>query len=298
MKYLNFLENYLTKEYTFFKDTIIRQREFFGKKWEKNFDAELEKFFFNDFDKLKLAIKGYCAFALDGMKLQSKFNQTKEYINKTYEEASSEVYQNRDYMMNLYLPGIYLSHFLWRHHYLQHIFFKKKFLKLALKKRGKLFFDIGIGTGFYSKEMLLNIPSVKGQGFDLSPFSIKHTQDMLKKFNLKNRYKLNKMDIIKKKPKEKSDYLVCIEVLEHLEDPLLFLKNINLMMKKNGLGLISAAINAPNADHIYLYRSYLDVKKQLVDAGFKIIDFINDKAYEERSKDELVPVNAAFIVTK
>ena len=122
MKYLNFLENYLSKEYTFFKDTILRQREFFGKKWEKNFNAELEKFFFNDFDKLKLAIKGYCAFALDGMKLQSKFNQTKEYINKTYEEASNEVYQNRDYMMNLYLPGIYLSHFLWRHHYLQHIF--------------------------------------------------------------------------------------------------------------------------------------------------------------------------------
>ena len=70
------------------------------------------------------------------------------------------------------------------------------------------------------------------------------------------------------------------------------------MMKKNGLGLISAAINAPNADHIYLYRSYLDVKKQLVDAEFKIIDFINDKAYEERTKNELVPVNAAFIVTK
>ena len=82
-------------------------------------------------------------------------------------------------------------------------------------------------------------------------------------------------------------------MLEHLEDPLLFLKNINLMMKKNGLGLISAAINAPNADHIYLY-SYLDVKKQLVDAGFKIIDFINDKAYEERTKNELVPVNSLY----
>ena len=230
MKYLNFLENYLSKKYTFFKDTILRQREFFGKKWEKNFNAELEKFFFNDFDKLKLAIKGYCAFALDGMKLQSKFNQTKEYINKTYEEASNEVYQNRDYMMNLYLPGIYLSHFLWRHHYLQH-FFKKKFLKLALKKRVSCFSILELALVLFKRNAFEHT-QCKGQGFDLSPFSIKHTQDMLKKFKIKERYKLNNMDVIKKKPKEKSDYLICIEVLEHLEDPLLFLKNINLMMKK------------------------------------------------------------------
>ena len=117
----------------------------------KKFQCRIREIFFNDFDKLKLAIKGYCAFALDGMKLQSKFNQTKEYINKTYEEASNEVYQNRDYMMNLYLPGIYLSHFLWRHHYLQHIF-KKKFLKLALKKRVSCFSILELALVFIQKK--------------------------------------------------------------------------------------------------------------------------------------------------
>ena len=65
-----------------------------------------------------------------------------------------------------------------------------------------MFFDIGIGTGFYSKEMLLNIPSVKGQGFDLSPFFHKAYARYVKKFKIKERYKLNNMDVIKKKPKK------------------------------------------------------------------------------------------------
>ena len=69
-------------------------------------------------------------------------------------------------------------------------------------------------------------------------------------------------------------------------------------MKKGGYGLISAAINAPNQDHIYLYRNYKDVQKQLKTAGFKVIEHINDKAYKPRKKSEIVPENVAFIVSK
>lgn len=298
-KHIKFINNYLSLNYPFFKDSLKKQKNLFGNKWEIHFDKELEIFYQSNFKKLQIALDGYCSFALEGMKLQVKFNETREYDHKTYEDASLEVYQNESYMLNLYLPGIYLSHFLWKHHYEQQLFFQNVFLKKYTdSKKDSLFYDIGIGTGFYSKEMLKKLPKVKGQGFDLSPYSIKHTKYMLEQFNLNHRYLLKKVDIIKNTPTIQCDYIICIEVLEHLENPQIFLDHLFKMLKKNGTGLISAAINAPNADHIYLYRNYTDVKTQIEKAGFVVKDFISDKAYEPRNSDELVPVNAAFIVLK
>jgi 2-polyprenyl-3-methyl-5-hydroxy-6-metoxy-1,4-benzoquinol methylase len=298
-EHIKFINNYLSLNYSFFKDTLKKQTNLFGTLWEEHFNKELVTFYQNDFKKLQIALDGYCSFALEGMKLQVKFNKTREYEPKTYEDASLEVYQNENYMLDLYLPGIYLSHFLWKHHYEQQLFFQKVFLKKYVDfEKETLFYDIGIGTGFYSKEMLQNLPKSKGQGFDLSPYSIKHTKYMLEKFNLDHRYRLNKTDIIKNTPTEQCDYVICIEVLEHLENPQLFLNYLFKMLKKNGIGLISAAINAPNADHIYLYRNYIDVKLQIEKAGFIVKDFISDNAYQPRNSEDLVPVNAAFIVLK
>jgi len=70
------------------------------------------------------------------------------------------------------------------------------------------------------------------------------------------------------------------------------------MLKCGGYGLISAAINAPNADHIYLYRNSNEVASQLAEAGFEIVGSTVDAAYSPRTEGDIVPVNAAFIVTK
>ena len=163
---------------------------------------------------------------------------------------------------------------------------------------GKKFYDIGVGTGFYSKEMLRYIPDMHGEGFDLSPFSLEHTVQMLKAHDLDSRYKTNLCDIVKNTPTTPAPFIMNIEVLEHLEDPQEFLNALAKMLEPGGYGMISAAINAPNADHIYLYRNAEEVKQQIEKAGFKIVNYIEDEAYQPRREGELVPVNAAFIVTK
>ena len=83
-----------------------------------------------------------------------------------------------------------------------------------------------------------------------------------------------------------------------MENPLEFLKGLYSMLREGGIGFFSAAVNAPNADHIYLYRSPQEVAKQIKQAGFKILKSIEDEAYDPRSIDDIVPVNAAFIVKK
>ena len=69
-------------------------------------------------------------------------------------------------------------------------------------------------------------------------------------------------------------------------------------LKPGGFAMISAAVNAPNKDHIYLYRSGNEVESQLLKAGFKIISTVCDKAYEARRENELVPENYCALLRK
>lgn len=296
--FINSFYTKLNKKFPYFSGVLAKQASQFGQPWIEGFEKELSVFFNNDPARLSSAIDGYGKFALDSMKLQVLFQKTKEYVNKSYNEAASEVYQNKKYMFDLYLPGILLSHYLWRHHYRQHIFFTERFLPLVSGVGQKTFYDIGVGTGFYSKEMLIHNQNLFGKGFDLSPYSLEHTMGMLRAYKVDLRYQPNIRDIIKDPVSLPADYLLSIEVLEHLEDPQSFLNSLEKMLVVGGHGLISAAINAPNADHIYLYRSSNEVAEQIKTAGFKIIDSTVDLAYPPRRDGELVPVNVCFIVTK
>jgi 2-polyprenyl-3-methyl-5-hydroxy-6-metoxy-1,4-benzoquinol methylase len=287
----------LSHQFPYFAGVMHKQMEMFGTHWLDLFEVELRTFFCSATHRTDQAVRGYGKFSLDSMKLQAKFQKTRQYDNKTYAEAASEVYQNREYMFGLYLPGILLSHYLWRHHFLQHVYFLDKFLPLIGSGEGKVFYDIGVGTGFYSKEMLTRT-KLNGMGFDLSPYSLEHTQLMLTAHGVAERYQTNLLDVVQTKVQPPADFLVNIEVLEHLEDPQSFIDALARMLKPGGHGLISAAINAPNADHIYLYRHSDEVAEQLCRGGFEIVSFVSDEAYLPRKPDELVPVNAAFIVTK
>ncbi len=296
--YINTLKDFIANDFPYLVGVFSKQFDRFGVKWADAFEEELKCFFKDNPGAMKASARGYGAFCLDSMKLQVKFNKTLEYDNKSYEEAASEVYQNRDYMFGLYLPGILISHYLWEHHYKQHLFFEDKLVPLLRQEGVNTVYDVGVGTGFYSREFLRVLPTATAEGFDMSPFSLEHTTMLLEKWGFSERYKTNLGDILLREENEQCDLVCSIEVLEHLEDPQSFLHGLCKMVKPGGLGFISAAINAPNADHIYLYRSYLEVQRQIEEARFDIIDYCNDQAYEPRRDGDLVPVNAAFIVRK
>jgi SAM-dependent methyltransferase len=284
----------LLDEAPYLEGVIGKQRDRFGEEWLAHFERDLAVFFRDDAEGLKTATRGYIKFALDGMLLQKRFDKARIYEPKSYEQAAEEVYQNERYMHTLYLPGIYLSHFLWRHHYLQHQHYAQKFAPLLKKHGGKTFYDVGVGTGFYSREMLLAVPGMQGQGFDLSRFALDYTARMVKAFGAGDRYKINLQDIIENPP---ADFVINVEVLEHLPDPVTFLKALNKMLAPGGLGMITAAVTAPNADHIYLYNSVDEVAAQVREAGFKVIEQIEDAAYEPKP-GQTVPKNACVFVTK
>ncbi len=294
--HVNLFMEILEKDYPFLVGAVRRQISEFGAPLMSSFEDELLTLFGADTKKISNAVTGYAKFSLEAMKLQLKFQKTRVYESASYAQANEDVYQNRDYMFNLYLPGILVSHYLWRHHYKQQIFFDELFLP-KIVKNGTLFYDVGIGTGFYSKRMLEKT-SMKGVGFDMSPHSIEFTQAMLKSHGFNSRYSTMLENICSLENKIQADVVINVEVLEHLEDPQGFLKCLVAMLKPGGYAFIAAAVNAPNEDHIFLYHSGEEVAKHLDESGLSIIHHSYDYAYEPRRKDELVPVNAVFIARK
>jgi 2-polyprenyl-3-methyl-5-hydroxy-6-metoxy-1,4-benzoquinol methylase len=293
---LDRFESAMTRIAPFMVPSFRRQRELFGADWDRRFGETIAIFVADTADNLDAAIRGYVNFAIDGMRLQKRFEKTRRYDSKSYDEAAKTIYHNESHMLGLYLPGILLSHYLWPHHYRQLQFFERSFLPSFLAAPHRTFCDIGPGTGFYSRQLLASAPDAIGRGFDISRSALLYSQRQMAAFGLADRWNVQSRDVILEPPEHRWPFLVCIEVLEHLEDPLTFLKALRRILAEPGRGMISAAVTAPNEDHIYLYNSADEVRAQLEEAGFSVLQTQVDRAYEPKG-DQPVPTNVAFIVS-
>ena len=297
LPHIRVLELRLEARFPYFAKIIGKRIDDFGAGWETDLERELARFFGTDEAMLTKAVDGYGAFALDALKLQKHFDKERRYRPKRYEDVAAAVYHSEKYMFDLYLPGILLSQFLWPHHYRQLLFFRERFVPLARSMSPGLYFDVGVGTGFYSKEMLEHLPGLRGKGFDISAHSLAHTRMLLERWGLVERYECRRENILEFTDPVLADCVTSVEVLEHLEDPPEFLRGLHGMLRPGGIGYITAAINAPNADHIYLYTCRDDVAEEIRGAGFSIVDSDEYFGFVPRG-DESVPSGAVFIVRK
>ncbi len=286
----------LTQQNSFSKGIALRATEVFDKTWHTEFDEMIEKLFPND-DVLDLALAGYTAFAFDALKRQKKFEKEKTYQLSSYDEAAKQVYHNEKHMMGQYLPGLLLSHYFWPHHYNQLQFFRQNYLSKLVKSEIPSFMEVGIGTGIYSRATLDFIHNITGIGIDISESSRRFTDYHISKYGHSNRYSTQITDIFDNDHGLNTDALICIEVLEHLEDPLAFLKELRSILNNDGVAFITAALNAPDKDHIYLYKKTGEVEKQLTEAGFKILNHFHEEAFKREYEGQPVPSVAAYVVT-
>ena len=279
----------------FASGSVDRCIELFGKTWAAEFEQVIHSLFPSS-ENLVAAVKGYATFAMQSMRLQAEFDRERQYKAKTHEQAASEVYFNEQHMMGEYLPGLLLSHFLWPHHYRQLKFFESAFVQSMRVARASSFMEVGIGTGLYSSLLLRKLPKVTGIGLDISPSSKKFTEAQMKALNLANRYQVMLRDVTAIPMEPKASWLVCVEVLEHLDDPIAFLRGLRRNMKPGARAFITAALNAAHTDHIYLYRNANDVLAQLTEVGFTLEQSFVGSAYKPMSPGVPVPEAAAFIV--
>ncbi len=278
-----------------FRDVVERLRKEFGREWEAGADEMIRRLFPDD-DELLAAVRGYSAFAMKVLRLQAEFERTGRYREKRYEEVQREVYGNSDLMRRQYLPGLLLSHELWPHHVRQRMFFEATFLAEMRRLGAHRFYDIGIGTGFYSRVALTCLPDTDGVGFDISEESKRFSEWHALAFGLAGRLRVELRDIADDPP-DPGPWLLCVEVIEHLEDPPAFLACLRGILSSGGKGFITTALNAPHDDHIFLYRTAAEVCQQILGAGFAIDCYFCSPAGRPSRPGLPVPEVAAFIVS-
>jgi SAM-dependent methyltransferase len=285
----------LRTEHRFAADIVDRCAALFGARWADEFELVVSALFPTP-EAVAAAVKGYASFAMQSMRLQAAFESERQYKPKTYDQAASEVYFNEQHMMREYLPGLLLSHFLWPHHYRQIRFFDDAFVDAMRVAGASSFVEVGIGTGLYSGLLLRRLPQVRGTGFDISPFSKRFTEAQLDALGVGDRYEAELRDVTAEPTEPRAEWLVCVEVLEHLEDPVTFLRGLRATMAPGAKAFITAALNAAHADHIYLYRTADDVLAHLMDANFTVEQSFVGAAYKPSAPGVPVPQAAAFIV--
>lgn len=279
----------------FARESVRRAAAEFGPAWEQDFEAMLERFYASD-AALEDAVKGYAAFVMDSMRRQKRFEQTLAYPAKTYAEAAAEVYYNDDYMRRQYLPGLLLSHYLWTHHYQQIEYYKAFFLPWLARQGVQSFAEVGVGTGIYSRLALQALPTLRGTGLDISPLSLEFSGAHIGSFGFSDRYTLRRQDILAEDCPERYRAVICVEVLEHLEDPVAFLAGLRRLATPDARLFVTAALNAAHADHIYLYRKPEEVLAQVEAAGLQLEHSFFANAYAPAAPGLPVPAALAMVL--
>ena len=278
-----------------FRDAVHRAREALGEDWATSFDQALARLLVDD-DERAGAVDAYSRFALDALRLQAQFDKDGVYAARPYAAVVADVYANEAYMTSRYLPGLLLSNYLWPHHYRQVRYFEEFFVADMVRIGAESFCDVGVGTGLYSRLVLEAIPTVVGLGIDISPSSKAYAERHVAAFGAADRYQVELRNIVAD-PGPQVDRLVCVEVLEHLEDPEVFLRALRAMLRPGGKGFIGTALNAANADHIYLYRTIDEIRVQIARAGFTIDHGFFATAMPPADPARPVPEVAAFMVS-
>jgi len=263
------LESVLAK-YENVNKQYLRMYGKYGNIWRDEFCLILKTILTSGPDNnLDSIIKNYVNYCAEIVKLQLKFEVQGIYPRNEFEKIANAIYLNSNYMKRVYYPFLIVSHFLWEHQYKNQIWFKQLFTKFCLNKNRITSADIGVGTGIFSRIAGNTARNIIISGFDISS----EAHFFAKNFLVETRESIYVQEgLFPGTTGNCYDWITCIELVEHLENPIDLLEEIKDSLKLDGACFITAALNAPHEDHIYLYRSAADFKIQLEAAGLKILD--------------------------
>tara|TARA_Y100000591_G_scaffold318615_1_gene329744 strand:+ start:1257 stop:2180 length:924 start_codon:yes stop_codon:yes gene_type:complete len=246
------------------------------------------------------AVDSYIEMCNDMFNCHIKFLRTGKYPIYDVKEAKRRVYNNHKKMKS-YMVGLAISQFFWKTHYKM---FKHLQFFVKNSKSFKSYLEIGPGHGLFSYYSYKNLKNLNSfHIIDISKTSLNLTKIFLSSFLKKKKVKIKYIlgDFLKKKIDMKYDIIVCGEVLEHVSDPIKFMKKVHHHLNHKGKVFISTCINCPAIDHVNQWYNIEEIRKI-----FKIskLNLLSDKVlpveevtYSKALKNKIT-VNYSAILQK
>lgn len=244
------------------------------------------------------AVAAYIRMSMEYLVLQSQLEKSGHYTYASFDEVNQHVYSNPDVMLDYYLDGLLLSQMWWPNHYRICRFFEESFLD-KLPRSDLKAVEIGPGHGLHTGLFVRRCARWRLTSCDISEHSIAYAADWMRHFCGDAADQATFVKVDADSPfgpgADTYDALICGEVLEHLEQPGDFLREVARRLKTDGLAFLTAAIYAASIDHIYLFHSVDEVRALVQAAGLAIVDDIVLPVHPKDSPTARdAPINYAF----
>ncbi|GHV79567.1 SAM-dependent methyltransferase [Spirochaetia bacterium] len=224
------------------------------------------------------------------------FKRHGEYSCKNQTEANEKVYSNEE-VMTYYMYALLISQVLWKHHFDIFIYLKRKLPHFIKTEKNVKVLDVGPGHGFYSYIIKNEYPAYDCLDIiDISRNSLDMTEKMLGE---ERRIHYINMDIFYFNSESKYDLIILGEVLEHLDNPRLILLKLSELLNDDGVLWITAPVNSPAIDHVYLFKSRKEIIDLIEESNLQVIESISFSSEgrmdeETSNKNKITTVSALF----
>jgi SAM-dependent methyltransferase len=121
--------------------------------------------------------------------------------------------------------------------------------------------DAGCGLGIYTINIMKQFPNCTAYGFDISKTQIDFVNEEIRKLGMGERSHFFESDIEEFSVNNRFDVIICTEVIEHLPNPEIALKNLLVHGAPDAVYLFSVPIGVVPAKHVWFYRQFLNSKK-------------------------------------
>jgi len=239
--------------------------------------------------------EGYAFFLATNDEEEKYFFEHGKYRYDSLKEVSERVYENAGYMEK-YMLGLAVSMVLWPQHRKYFQFFSH-FLDKSAHYSGK-YLEVGAGHGLFVSEALRKGNFKAYDILDISEKSLELTKRMTKEYAEGKTLRFIHKDFLKYAG-ETYDVISIGEVLEHVENPLDFLKKCGDILNIDGRVYLTTCVNAPELDHIYMFSGVDEVESMFDKAGLEITEklCITYRDYDiARCLRQKLPINLAYVL--
>ena len=241
----------------------------------------------------------YNTIVNDTMMEQMFFEENKRYRWTRFDELAHSVYFNEEYMRH-YMFGLAITAFLWPNHVALHDFFVRTFPR---NQKGN-YLEIGPGHGYYFMQSAKMGDFDRLLGLDISAASVALTRNIIRHFEIDKKCRAEVVETDFLTFHEENETYSCIvmgEVLEHVENPGLFLSTIARLSNSSTHIFVTTCMNAPAVDHISLFRTGKDVENIITSSGLEIVEscyvpYVGKTLAE--CEEKALAVNVGYVVRK